>query len=133
MNGDLFDFAVVGGGLVGLAVAYGLSRGGQRVVVLDEGDNALRASRGNFGLLWVQGKGQGLPAYSSWTQEAARLWPEFAQMLRLDSGIDVALEQAGGFQVCLSDAEMRARVDAIGKLMAQPDFETYRDSDARPS
>ncbi len=125
MTDDAFDFAIVGGGLVGLAIAYGLVRGNQRVVILDEGDNALRASRGNFGLVWVQGKGQGLPAYSSWTQLSARLWPEFAQMLRDDTGVDVALEQKGGFQICLSEAEMRVRVDAVRQLMIQPGFETY--------
>ena len=55
------DVAVVGGGLVGSAVAWGLARQGARVAVFDEGDTALRASRGNFGLVWVQGKGDGMP------------------------------------------------------------------------
>ncbi|HEX2115923.1 MAG TPA: FAD-dependent oxidoreductase, partial [Alphaproteobacteria bacterium] len=41
-----FDVAVVGGGLVGSAVAWGLACVGQRVAVLDEGDIAYRASRG---------------------------------------------------------------------------------------
>ena len=45
------DVLVLGGGLVGTAVAYGLARLGQRVLVLDEGDIAHRASRGNFGLV----------------------------------------------------------------------------------
>ena len=54
------DVLVVGGGLVGAAVAYGLAREGRKVTVLDQGDNGLRASRGNFGLVWVQGKGYGV-------------------------------------------------------------------------
>jgi len=49
-----FDVAVVGGGLVGAALAWGLAREGQRVTVLDEGDIAQRASRANFALVWVQ-------------------------------------------------------------------------------
>ena len=49
-----FDIAVIGGGLVGSSIAWGLARIGQRVAVLDEGDVALRASRGNFALIWVQ-------------------------------------------------------------------------------
>ena len=44
-----YDLAVIGGGLVGSAVAWGAARRGQRVAVLDEGDLAYRASRGNFG------------------------------------------------------------------------------------
>ena len=35
-----YDFAVVGGGLVGMAIAWGLVRLGRAVVVLDEGDLA---------------------------------------------------------------------------------------------
>jgi aryl-alcohol dehydrogenase-like predicted oxidoreductase len=37
-------------GLATLAIAYGLARTGLRVALLDEGDVAFRASRGNFGL-----------------------------------------------------------------------------------
>ena len=44
------DALVLGGGLVGAATAYGLAREGLKVTVLDEGDVAFRASRGNFGL-----------------------------------------------------------------------------------
>ena len=55
-----YDVAVVGGGLVGVATAWGLAREGCRVAVLDEGDRAVRASRGNFALVWVQSKGLGL-------------------------------------------------------------------------
>ena len=52
-----FDLAIVGGGLVGAAIAFGLRERGLRIAMLDEGDRAHRASRGNFGLIWVQGKG----------------------------------------------------------------------------
>ena len=45
-----YDVAVLGGGLVGSAIAYGLRPHGARIAVLDEGDNAYRASRGNAGL-----------------------------------------------------------------------------------
>ena len=71
MTAKSFDVAVVGGGLLGSAVAFGLSRLGQRVAVLDEGDKALRAARANFGLVWVQTKGDGLPPYADWTRSSA--------------------------------------------------------------
>ena len=54
--------AVIGGGMVGSAIAYGLARRGAEVLLLDEGDLAFRAARGNFGLIWTQGKGDGMPA-----------------------------------------------------------------------
>ena len=38
-----FDVAVIGGGLVGVAIAHGLMRAGKRIAILDEGDFAVRA------------------------------------------------------------------------------------------
>ena len=40
-----YDVSVVGGGLVGSAIAHGLAKAGQRVVVLDEGRNRATPSR----------------------------------------------------------------------------------------
>ena len=55
------DVIVIGGGLVGASIAWGLVHQGARTLLLDEGDVAFRASRGNFGLVWVQGKGAAAP------------------------------------------------------------------------
>jgi glycine/D-amino acid oxidase-like deaminating enzyme len=100
------DIIIIGGGLVGMSIAYGLALLGRQVTVLDEGDEAFRAARGNFGLLWVQGKGYGNAAYAGWTREAVALWPRLNALLHEDTGIDVHLRQPGGLQLCLSEAEM---------------------------
>ncbi|KAB2850912.1 MAG: FAD-dependent oxidoreductase [Hyphomicrobiaceae bacterium] len=39
-----FEIAIVGGGLVGAALAWGLARLGRKVALLDEGDDATRAA-----------------------------------------------------------------------------------------
>ena len=109
------DVVVIGGGLVGAAIAHGLAGRVERLALLDEGDVALRASRGNFGLVWVQSKGSGNPAYGAWTLASASAWPDLAQRPRTTpTGIDVRLEQPGGISVMLSDDEVDAarRVDA---------------------
>ena len=104
------EIAVIGGGLVGMAVAYGLQRLGRQVAVFDQGDVALRASRGNFGLVWVQGKGANLPDYARWTRHSAALWPELATELEVEGGIRVEHAQPGGFHLALSDDELETRV-----------------------
>jgi glycine/D-amino acid oxidase-like deaminating enzyme len=120
-----FDTAIIGGGLVGAAIAYGMRGQGDALVVLDEGDRAQRASRGNFGLIWVQGKGLGMPSYGAWTQRAAREWPRLASDLREETGIDVALRQPGGVHLCLSERELATRRAHFDTLMAQTGFERY--------
>ena len=64
-----YDFAIVGGGLVGMAIAYGLARRGQKTIVLDGEDSSVRAARGNFGLIWVSGKGRKHVDYGRWSLE----------------------------------------------------------------
>ena len=103
-----YDVAVVGGGLVGAAIAWGLGRRGKTVAVLDEGDIAKRASRANFALVWVQSKGLGLPAYTGWTMRASQTWAGFAAELKEQTGLDVCLQQTGGFHLTLRRGRVRA-------------------------
>ena len=91
MSAPLYDCAVIGGGLVGAAVAYGLAGRGSKVVMLDEGDVAFRASRGNFGLVWVQGKGLGCPEYARWSRHASEMWTDFAAELADTGGVAVPI------------------------------------------
>ena len=120
-----YDVAVVGGGLVGCAVAWGLAKQGQRVAVLDEGDIALRASRGNFALVWVQNKGLGLPQYGAWTLRSSNAWAGFARQLHEQTGIDVRFERPGGFHMALSERELEHRAGMLKRLQAQPGFPQY--------
>jgi glycine/D-amino acid oxidase-like deaminating enzyme len=104
-----YDTIIVGGGLVGAAVACGIAATGARVAVLDGGDRDFRASRGNFGLVWVQGKGAEFPAYAQLSARAARQWADFAAQLRESTGIDVGLQQSGGYDFCLTQEEWDER------------------------
>src|SRR6266705_2811975 len=90
-----FDAIVIGGGLVGSAIAYGLARAGLKTALLDEGDVAFRASRGNFGLVWVQSKGDGASHYQRWTRLSADQWPALAEELLAKTGIAVGHKRPG--------------------------------------
>lgn len=111
-----FDAIVVGGGLLGSAIGFGLARAGLKAAILDEGDSAYRAARGNFGLVWVQSKGIGYPVYADWTLRSADLWTDFAAELKDRTGIDVVHQRPGGIHLCLSEAEFDARAALMAKL-----------------
>jgi len=120
-----YDMAVIGGGLLGSAIGWGLARAGQRVAVLDEGDVAYRASRGNFALVWVQSKGLGMPEYAAWTRRSSDRWAELAQLLKDETGLDVAFTRSGGFHLCLSEAELERRAQMLMRLHNQPRMVNY--------
>lgn len=112
------NLLIIGGGLIGSALAWGAARHGANVTLLDEGDIAHRASRANFGLVWLQGKGLGNPDYMNWSIRAGQLWPEFSSILLKDTGIDIGWRGGGGLHFCLSKEEMQARHDLITRSKA---------------
>ena len=114
------DIAVIGGGLVGSSIAWGLANAGRHVTVLDEGDVAYRASRGNFALVWVQNKGFGMPQYGVWTMHSASSWPEFSRALLQQTGLDVMYANPGGFHLALSEHELDVRARQLDRIQAQP-------------
>ena len=113
---NVYDLIVIGGGLVGGAIAWGAASSGASVAVLDEGDVAYRAARGNFGLVWVQSKGAGVPPYAHWTRRSAELWPQLTSALAATTGVDTALAQPGGFAFCLSDREWEDRATMLRRM-----------------
>lgn len=111
-----YDVIVIGGGMIGAAIAYGLARLGQKTAMLDEGDIAFRAARGNFGLIWVQGKGGNCPQYASWTRHSADVWGNFNAELSEVTGSDIAYDRSGGISFCLSRKEFEDRSVSLSML-----------------
>ncbi len=128
-----YDVAVVGGGLLGSAIAWGLARIGQRIAVLDEGDRATRASRGNFALVWVQSKGLGMPEYAGWTIRSSNAYSAFADELARETGIGISFERPGGFHLALSEQELEARTLNVKRLHNQPGIPEYETKMLTPS
>lgn len=111
-----YDVIVIGGGMIGIAIGYGLARLGQKVALFDEGDRAFRAARGNFGLVWVQGKGADCPAYAAWTRRSAELYSAFAAELNELTNTDIGYQRPGGIHLCLSEQEFDERQAELAKM-----------------
>ena len=113
------DIVVIGAGTVGAAVAYGLVKQGARVLVLDGGDRDFRAAHANFGLVWVQGKGLGMPAYQQLTSDSVDAWRGFGDELEDTTQLDLQYENNGGLVICLGEAELEARRTLLMRLHNQ--------------
>ncbi|MEO7726175.1 MAG: FAD-dependent oxidoreductase, partial [Burkholderiales bacterium] len=81
-----------------------------------EGDVAFRASRGNFGLVWVQSKGIGVPEYQRWTRQSSVLWDDFGRELKAETGIGVQHEHRGGVHICITEKDFAERRRAMEQL-----------------
>jgi len=113
---SIHDAIVVGGGLVGAALAYGLQRRGMSTLMLDEGDIAFRAARGNFGLVWVQGKGTDFPPYAQWTWVSAQSWSELSAEIEETTGEDIGYRRPGGADICIDAGEFEATREKMRRL-----------------
>ncbi|MCJ9719960.1 FAD-binding oxidoreductase [Agrobacterium sp. SHOUNA12C] len=109
------DIIVIGAGVVGAALAYGMAKQNHRVLVLDGADRDLRAARANFGLVWVQGKGADTPAYTVLTRESSDRWPSFLTDLTDLVEAKVDYSRRGGLTFCLGEAEYAKRAALIAR------------------
>lgn len=122
------DIVVIGGGTVGAAIAYGLTGLKQRVTLLDGSDGDFRAARANFGLVWLQGKGMGLPPYQTLTRASIKLWRDFATEVEDLAGADLNYESNGGVVFCVGEDGYESRLGQLQRLHSQwgggePDWE----------
>ena len=114
------DFAVVGAGLVGASIAWGLARAGVKVVVFDAAEDHLHASAGNFGLVWVQGKGVAAPEYARLTRRSADAWSTFASELAPAGALQY--QQCGGVKIALDEEELSHFATALDRHHNDPQF-----------
>jgi glycine/D-amino acid oxidase-like deaminating enzyme len=113
------DIVVIGAGLVGSAIAYGLTGLGHDVLMLDGNDRDFRSANANFGLVWLHGKGMDLPAYQRLTGDSVDLWASFGEELHENTSIDLQYEQNGGLALCLGEAEYEKRRTDLLRLHNQ--------------
>ncbi len=120
-----FETLIVGGGVTGLAVGYGLAKRGRSVAVIDATALLDRASRSNMGLIWCQSKALGCREYVRWGFQSSRLFGEFAGELKENSGIDPLYSASGGIIPCLGEKEYQQRSNYLDALHAEAGGEGY--------
>ena len=107
------DVIVVGGGVIGLSVAYELARDGVSVTVLERGDFGREASWAGAGILPPGVTGEAGDPLTALAALSHRLWPEWTSELRELTGIDNGYLRCGG--LCFvpgAESNRRSEIEA---------------------
>ncbi len=127
------DVTVIGGGVIGLSVAWVAARRGLEVVVLDRGPLGDGASRAAAGMLApVSEADAGEPALLAAGLASARRWPSFAAELEQAAGTPAGYRECGTLVVArdADDAADLERERALRERLGIP-VERLRGSAAR--
>jgi glycine oxidase len=109
------DFAIIGGGIIGCAVARALAIGGAgRVLVIERGEPGAEASSAAAGVLAVASSRAPRGVLFDLKRASAALFPALAERLREETGIDVEYSTAGLLDLAFTsrDAEQLDRLVA---------------------
>ena len=104
------DLAVLGGGIVGLSVAWRARARGMSVALLERGQIGAGATHVAAGMLAPVAEvefGPGGQRVLELGLRSAGMWPDFAAELQQASGIDVALRRTGTLVVARDEDEAR--------------------------
>jgi len=111
------DVVVVGGGIIGLAVAHELIERGRRVVVLDDEHRAGNSTHAAAGMLAPAAEADiELPGLCEFRQWSHSLYPEFVAQVQRLSGIDCGLGAEGTLLVAL-DRDHVAELERLRRIL----------------
>jgi glycine oxidase len=112
---EAHDVVIVGGGVVGLAIAYALAREGLCPKVLDRRELGREASWAGAGLIPPDADGSAETPNLGLRSWSAGLYPAWSAGLLEETGIDVGYRRTGGVDVAFTDQEDQALRAAAGR------------------
>lgn len=114
---------VIGGGIIGLSIAWELSRRGQTVTVLERDRIGLHASRAAAGMLAAVAE-LGFEEFDLYAlcAQSVRQWPSYARDLESDSGLAVDYRSVGTI-VAARDRDAAAGMRRAFEFQREHDFD----------
>ena len=114
MSAETSDVIVVGGGVIGLSVAYYCARGGLSVTLLERGEVGREASWAGAGIIPPGRRESARSAYAKLLGTSSEMWPQLSAELREETGIDNGYLCCGGFEIGFDQADAHALRSAAG-------------------
>ncbi|CAN5121095.1 glycine oxidase ThiO [soil metagenome] len=100
-----YDVAVIGGGVIGCAVARHVARQGASTVVLERGTPGAEASHAAAGMLAPLAEADGPGPFLDLLRAGAHAYPDFVADLARETGIDCGYRTEGTLLVSLREAD----------------------------
>lgn len=116
------DAVVVGGGVVGCAVAWELAREGLAVTLLERGELAAQASGAAAGMLTPSPEASDVGPFLRLARASLALFPSWCEALRDGSGVDPEFEASGSLHVAMTPDESE-RIRERASRLATPGAE----------
>jgi glycine oxidase len=91
----MHDVLIIGGGVIGLTIAYESAQRGLKVLILEQGQFGREASWAGAGII-PPGGGTASGALNQLSAAASRMWPDLSAELRELTGIDNGYRRCGG-------------------------------------
>ncbi|MCX6387007.1 MAG: glycine oxidase ThiO [Solirubrobacterales bacterium] len=105
------DLAVVGGGVIGLAIAWRAAQAGMKVTLFERGELGGEASNVAAGMLApVAEASLAEQEILALGRQSAALWPEFARQLSASCGLDSSFQECGTLMVA-TDRDQAVALD----------------------
>ena len=108
MVGSRYDSIILGGGIIGCALAEELGRHGQRVVVVERGTTGSEASNAAAGILAAQVDIPVPGPFFELCRDARRMYPRWVEHLERRSGVPVDFQVDGILHLVLGGREEQA-------------------------
>jgi glycine oxidase len=100
------EVAIIGGGVIGLAVARALKlRGVRDVLVIERGSFGSESSGAAAGMLAPQAEADSADEFFQFCRQSRDLYPNFAAQLLAETGIDIQLETVGTLYLALNEED----------------------------
>ena len=112
----MYDCLIIGGGGIGLSLAYELSGHGLRLKVIDRGQPGREASWAGAGILPPANQSPQAPPYEQLRGLSHQLHVKWASALREETGIDNGYRRCGGLHLARNAAAAEALCGVMAAL-----------------
>lgn len=115
------DVVIIGGGVIGCATAYELSKAGLKVAVVERGQPGCEASGAAAGMLVGESVGGRDEPFAVLAQTSRDLYAPLAEELREVSGVDIERQTTGHLHLLSSQTDLEKARALPGVELLSPD------------